>query len=52
MIGASQAYRARILDQFTDPAVQKIIVMRWWSLRHISGDQAEQLILGRGIATA
>lgn len=52
MIGVSQAFRARVLDQIGDPAGQKIIVMRWWEQGRITGAQAEQLIRGRRIAAA
>lgn len=36
--------RQRILDQISDPAVRKLLVMRWWEGGAISPDDAERLI--------
>lgn len=32
------------LDQISDPAVRKLLVMRWWEGGAISPDDAERLI--------
>jgi hypothetical protein len=46
------ARRQRMLDQVSDPAVKKILVMRWLEKREIWGDEAEQLIKDNGLEAA
>jgi hypothetical protein len=44
--------RQRILNQVSDPAVKKSLIMRWLELREIWGDEAEQLIRDNGLEAA
>lgn len=44
--------RQRILDTISDPAVKKILIMRWLERREIWGEEAEDLIRDNGLESA
>lgn len=42
----------QILDQISDPAVRKLLVMRWWENGAISPAEAERLIRANRLEAA